>query len=95
MHAGELLGVYELLTVLSALETGATRTISLLTTDVMTRKLVGFSRATIEEISKSFSIGTEVEERTTKNEKKTQRSRVEKSSKSQAAPASLARTEDI
>lgn len=63
--------------------------------NVMTGKLVGFSRETIEEISKSFNIGTEVEkERTKKNEKKTQRSRVEKSTKSQGALASPARTEE-
>lgn len=49
-----------LLTVSSAQEAVATKTISLLTTDVKTRKLVGVSRETIEEALTSLNIGASV-----------------------------------
>lgn len=49
-----------LLTILSALEAVATKNISLLTTDVKTRNLVGVSRETIEDALTSLNIDASV-----------------------------------
>lgn len=50
----------EFLTVPSALEAKTTRTVSLLATDVKTRKLVGVPSETMEKALRSFNIATKV-----------------------------------
>lgn len=59
-HFCDYISNNELLTILSALEVVATKTIYLLSTDVKTRKLVGVSRETIEEDLTSLNIDASV-----------------------------------